>query len=124
MNFIIPLVIYPFDIMFSVGETDKQLRKKLKAALHEDAFKQAYSDDFLEGFNPNGDAGQALFIPGHKQTIIRLGKHPSVGVAAHEIFHGCEMILRHLKMPLSTTNDEAYAYLIQYVTDQFYRNFK
>ena len=30
MNFIIPLVIYPFDVMFSLGETDERLTKQFK----------------------------------------------------------------------------------------------
>ena len=28
-NFIIPLVVYPFDVMVSLGETDEQLKKAL-----------------------------------------------------------------------------------------------
>lgn len=125
MNFIVPLVIYPFDIMFSLGETDKQLRKSLRKTLHKDAFDTAYNDDFLCELNPESTkAGKTLFITGHRQTIVILGRCPGNGVVAHEIFHAVEMIMRYLKMPLSTENDEAYAYLIGYVTDEFYRNMK
>lgn len=123
MNFIIPLVIYPFDMMFSLGQTDKQLRKTLEKVLHKDAFEVAYSDEFLSGLNPETTkAGKTLFINGHRQTIIILGKHPENGVVAHEIFHAVEMIMRYLKMPLTTENDEAYAYLIGYITDEFYKH--
>ncbi len=123
MNFIIPLVIYPFDIMFSVGESDKRLKNTLKKTLHKDAFEIAYNDDFLLGFNPNTkEAGQTLFIKGHQQTVIRLGKKPSHGIVAHEIFHAVMLLMNFLKMPLSLENDEAYAYLIGYITEQFWEN--
>jgi len=123
VNFIVPLVIYPFDVMFSVGESDNKLRKTLKKRLVKEAFESAYSDDFLLGFNPDSiEAGQTLFINGHRQTIIRLGENPSHGVVGHEIFHAVSMILKYLKMPLCSENDEAYAYLIGYLTDRFYSN--
>jgi hypothetical protein len=111
--------------MFSLGESKKQLRKTLKERLHEDAFKIAYDDDFLDAFDPNSkQAGQTLFIKGHRQTIIRLCKTPSRGVVAHEIFHAVEMIMRFLRMPLTPENDEAYAYMIGYITDKFYEQVK
>lgn len=122
MNFIIPLVIYPFDILFSVGETNKQLRKKLKGLLSDAAFEMAYDSDFLDNFNPDSKtAGLCQFLRGHQKVIIRLGRNASYGVVAHEIFHAISMILIHLKMPLSHDNDEAYAYLIEYLTEEFYR---
>ena len=30
MNFIVQLHVYPFDVMFSINETDKQLSKTLR----------------------------------------------------------------------------------------------
>lgn len=124
MNFIVDLVIYPFDVMFSVGESDNKLKRTLKKMLHPDAYQVAYSDDFLIGFNRNSvQGGQTLFIHGHRQTVVRLGRSPSHGTIAHEIFHAVELLLRELKMTLCADNDEAYAYLIGYITEQFYLQF-
>lgn len=125
MNFIIKLEVYPFEIMFSLGDSDKKLKNILRKKLTKEAFAYAYKDDFLLGFNKNSEqAGHTLFLGKHSQTIVRLGKKPSRGVVAHEIFHAIMMIMNNLKMPLCFKNDEAYAYLIGYVTDKFYEKIK
>lgn len=123
MNFIVPLVVYPFDVMFSVGESDKKLKDTLRKCLVKEAFDVAYSDDFLTGFNKDStEAGLTLFIKGHRQTLIRLGKSPCHATVSHEIFHAVMLLMKFLRMPLSLKNDEAYAYLIGYITEQFYTN--
>lgn len=118
MNFIVPLVIYPFDIMFSIGETNKQFKRSLKENLPKDAYKCCVEDAWLFDFEGR-DNGKSMILSSG-QTICRLGKTPSKGTTAHEIFHCVEFILRKLQMKLCPENDEAYAYLIGYVTEQFY----
>ncbi len=122
-NFIIPLVVYPFDIMFSIGETDEQLLKVLEQRLPEDAFEVCKEDECLLNFKEM-DNGRTVFLNKGGQTIIRLCRTPSKGTIAHEIFHAVEFLFRKLNMPLTLENDEAYAYLIGYITEQFYANIK
>lgn len=120
-NFIVPLVIYPFDIMFSIGQSDRGLMKILKKRLPKTAFDICKQDECLLSFNEM-DNGRTLMIKDGGQTIIRVNKNPSHATIAHEIFHAISFLLIKLNMPLSLENDEAYAYLIGYVTEQFYKN--
>ena len=123
MNFIVPLVVYPFDIMFSIGETDNKLMKTLKKRLPKYAYNICKEDDCLLNFNQM-DNGRTLMLTDSGQTIVRLGKNPSHATIAHEIFHCVEFLMRKLNMSLTLDNDEAYAYLIGYITEQFYSNIK
>jgi hypothetical protein len=58
------------------------------------------------------------------QTIIRIPKKPEtpqeIGTLSHEIFHGVDFIFRRIGISLSDNSNEAYAYLIGYVTEQFF----
>lgn len=118
-NFIIPLVVYPFDIMFSIGQRDVDLMKILKKRLPKQAFDICNEDECLLNFG-GMDNGRTLMISDGGQTIIRFGKNPSHATISHEIFHAVEFLFNKLNMPLSLENDEAYAYLIGYITEQFY----
>lgn len=123
MNFIVPLIVYPFDIMFSIGDTDKQLRKVLKKRLPKEEFDMCVEDECLLKFG-GMDKGRTVMLITGGQTIVRLGKQPSYAVVAHEIFHCVEFLFRRLNMPLTLDNDEAYAYLIGYITEMFYKQEK
>lgn len=125
MNFIIPLQVYPYDIMFSVGESDTELKKVLKKRMLPAAYQAYTKDNFLMDFPyTNGQAGRCVYLSKYSQTIIRLGTNPTPGTIAHEIFHAVEFIMERLQMTLGPTNDEAYAHLIAYLTDQFYESYK
>lgn len=113
LNFIIPLVVYPYDIMVSIGETDKQLEKEL--------LKFGISWD--NKFKCSG-AGRTVMTD-NNQTIVRLGWWPEsnkdLGTLQHEIFHAVSLIFDEIGMPLMVcTSCEAYAYLIGYLTEQIY----
>jgi hypothetical protein len=122
LNFIIPLHIYPFDIMFSVGQTDKDFTKSLKLALPKSLYKEM-KDNTIFHLEPGCRGRTAIHLSGG-QTIIRLPSKPSTpqefGTVSHEIFHGVDFIFNKIGIPLSEYSDEAYAYLIGYVTEKFY----
>lgn len=113
--FIIDLVIYPFDLMISIGETDDQLIKRFKKLNIE-------FDDELK-FEENGRGRTGLLESG--QGIIRLKKHPRTnedyGTLQHEIFHYVQFLMDRFKMPLNMDTCEAYAYLIGYLTTEIYK---
>ncbi len=118
-NFIIPLIVFPFDVMVSIGETDADLFKKLKRHGIEDTdFEVAqYTDDSCMG-------RYALF-PGN-QTLIRIRKSPKTpeeyGTLQHEIFHAVSCILDRMGMELVILkSDEAYGYLTGYLTEEIYK---
>lgn len=62
------------------------------------------------------------------QTAVRLNYYPSTakdfGLVQHEIFHCIEFILDSIGMKLTYSSDEAYAYLIQYLTEKIYELLK
>ena len=117
MNKIIPLHIYPFDVMVSIDETDSKLKKKLKSygisGLGRDSSWKY----------PNSTAtGRTIMFPSN-QTLIRLRSVPKTpfefGVLAHEIFHAVTFIMHKIGMKLKIMqSDEAYAYLIGYLTKE------
>lgn len=112
-NFIVPLVVYPFDVMISLGQSDEELKKNLLK----------YN---IEWDNSMKCAGRGSFILLPKnQTIIRLSNYPETcedyGFLQHEVFHCVTMILDKIGMKfIPRKSDEAYSYLIGYLTTEIY----
>jgi hypothetical protein len=113
LNAVIPLVLYPFDLMVSCGQTDDQLKASLKK------YGIEWQDSLI------------LDCPAHyvrlakNQPVIRMANYPitvtDYGVLQHEIFHAVDQILRYVGINLSDDSDEAYAYLIEYITREMYK---
>lgn len=113
-NFLVKLVIYPFDVMVSLGETDKELKKSLNK--YEDA---EWDEDMI----CYGD-GRAI-ITENNHSIIRLKKYPvtneDYSYLQHEIFHIVTFIMDRIGVKFKLlTSDETYAYLIQFLTKEIY----
>lgn len=120
-NFIIELVVYPLDIMVSVGESDNTLFAKLKK------FDVAEKDLKSAKYDSNGQARFCLFTGG--QSLIRICKTPKTpedyGDLQHEIFHAVSCILDRIGMKLVILkSDEAYAYLTGYLVTEIYKRLK
>lgn len=117
MNFIIPLVIYPFDIMFSFSETDDVLEKALKK------YKIDIGDApwKLESVRVKGRT--CVFNSG--QTLIRMPNIPSscrdYGTLQHEIFHAIEFLFDRISVQHHIDSGECWAYLIGYITEEVYK---
>lgn len=110
-NFIIPLVVYPFDVMISIGESNERLKAKL------DSFKVDYTNYFEHPVN----LGRSTLF-NSKQTLIRFRTQPSHATIAHEVFHAVTCLLDSIGMSFNIdSNDEAYAYLIGYLTQEIYK---
>ena len=120
--FIIPLQIYPFDIMVSIDEKDEVLRNRL--------IKYGSSIEDCEELMNLSDTvrGRAVMLPSN-QTVIRLKMFPKkydmMSVIAHEVFHATTFILHRIGMKLELfVSDEAYAYLLGYITTEIYKKIK
>lgn len=117
INFIISLVVYPYDIMVSMGQTDSELKVSLKKANCE-------WDDLMM-LKGNG----RFYMNEKEQSLIRLEDYPTtnfeLGTLAHEIFHVTTHILDRcgLKLKLGTS-DEAYCYMIGFITREIYSKLK
>ena len=113
INFILPLVIYPLDIMVSIAQTDCELRKELIKC-------GSVWNDIMKCL---GD-GLYVMTPSN-QSLIRIKKYPitprEYGILQHEIFHAVTNIMHRIGMKfIILKSDEAYAYLVQYITEAIY----
>lgn len=124
MNFIVPLVIYPYDIMFSVGQSDRRFLFDCKERMQDEYYNDLASDDISISTTMRQGRTFHHLIGG--QTIIRLPHKPKTasdrGTVSHEIFHAVDFIFRRINLPLTFESHEAYAYAIGYITEQFYSN--
>lgn len=112
-NFIIPLEVYPFDVMVSIGQTDAELKKSLERKSVEWEDKMCLKGNGL------------FYMNSQNQSIIRVRFIPvnpvDYGVLQHEIFHAVTFILDRIGMKfMLLKSDEAYAYLVGYLTEQIY----
>lgn len=117
LNVIIPLVVYPFDVMFSFGETDEQVVTRLN--------KYGIDTTDNKGWTfEETTRGRCIIFEGN-QTLIRLLEYPETvehyGCLQHEIFHAAHFIMRKMGFKLKVSSGEAYAYLIGYLTEQIYK---
>lgn len=122
-NFIIRNKVYPFDIMISVDETDVALLSRLEK--HGIADKSEFNKLCLMG---DTVFGRTVMFKGN-QTLIRLrGNTPGErthGVIAHEAFHATAYIMNRIGMKFKIgVSDEAYTYLMEYIINEIYKNFK
>lgn len=120
-NFIIPYVVYPFDVMVSINQTDDQLIKAVKRfGLGKDDIEPCLD-------LPKTNRGRTVIL-GTNQTILRITDAPDADIhstIAHEVFHAVTFLFYKLEMKLVVTeNDEAYAYLIGYLTKEIYKGIR
>lgn len=115
-NFIIPLVIYPFDVMVSVAESEEALEKTLDKYLID-------TGDVIWKWD-NGTATGRCCIFSTNQGLIRLRVIPTTNdhyaSLQHEIFHYVMHICKRIGMTWTPKSDEAYSYLIGYLTKEIY----
>ena len=111
---VIPIEIYNIDVLFVVGTKDElkiSLEKHLEKEDADDAYNVMVGDieDFTLGRSAYLNSGQtALWLPNAEDK----------GTLAHEIFHIACYIMEKVGICLCHESDEAYAYLIGYITNK------
>lgn len=114
--FIIDCAVYPMDVLVLIGEDNEQVKKYLK----KDEYQYLLD-------NPLVGNGRAIYYSNGK-CLLQLKYYPDTyfwkGVLAHEIFHCVTHILGTVGMKHSSKTEEAYAYLIQYLTEKIYTKLK
>jgi hypothetical protein len=124
LNKIIPIGIYPFDLMISFNESDKAVKKALKK--FNITPKNATETTVFNIDKSKTKIGRMVMFIG-KQTIIRLNFMPKLSdpfemaLLQHEIFHAVGFFMAEINTPLTNKTHEVYAYLIQYLTEQIYK---
>jgi hypothetical protein len=123
INKIIPLGIYPYDLMISFNESDKDFKKALKK--FGITPKASTETTVFEMDNIKTCVGRMVMFIG-KQTVIRLNFMPKLtnpfkmSLLQHEIFHAVTFFMLEIRTPLKNSTNEVYAYLIQYLTGKIY----
>jgi hypothetical protein len=119
LRFIVPLAVYPFDVLVCFGQTDKEVRKLLdKYSIGEEGIE-------LCMFTSDTVRARTVMLDGN-QTIIRMRHIPETcedyADLQHEIFHAVTFVMHRVGMSLELmASDEAYAYLIGYLTKIIYK---
>jgi len=118
-NFIVSLVLYPFDVMFSFAETDEQLLKTMKKVTSDGDWDEI--TESIKFSHPKQHAFTVIFTNGY--TLIRMRKLPDnpdlVGILSHECFHAISGIMDRIGMPLQFgVSEEGYAYGIGYLVSK------
>ena len=116
-SFSVPLVIYPFEIIVSLGQTDQELKADLLPK-----YDLQWDDEFKMEM---GSKGRCTLIHGMNQVLIRLYRYPysnvGYGYLQHELFHAVSKIFQKIGVEFALgISDEAYAYLIGYLTEKIY----
>lgn len=124
LNKIIPIGLYPFDLMISFNESDNDVitaLKKFNINAKKTSEKTVFDMDKLK----NKQGRMVMFVG--KQTIIRLNFMPKLidpfemSLLQHEIFHAVGYLMSEINTPLNDDTHEVYAYLVQYLTEQIYK---
>jgi hypothetical protein len=74
------------------------------------------SEDFL--------ASGTTFSDEEGNIIVWLSSAQDKGVISHELLHATISIMSWVGIPLSDSTEESYAYELQYLTNQFYKQIK
>lgn len=121
-NFTIKTGVYPFNIMVSVDEDDDIVLKRL--------IKNGISKEECSIITPlsAGTAARTVMFESGA-TMIRLKSNNDVakffGYISHEAFHATTFILERVGIELKVmVSDEAYAYLIGYISESIIRRIK
>lgn len=119
LKLLIPLVIYPFDVLVMMGYSDEEVREELSQ------YEGISEEDIdLAMFKTYTTKGRAVMFE-TSQTFLRIREIPETpldyGFLQHEIFHATSFILHRIGMKLKIgVSDEAYAYLVGYLTEKIY----
>lgn len=119
MTKIIPIEIYSRDVMVHFGSR-KKLRKELSKHFTKDD-ADSISENFAEV-----SLGKTVILSGG-QLILFMPQPPKsiadYAVLQHEIFHVAFFVLEKAGIILNDTCDEAYSYLIQFLTKRILQEF-
>jgi len=118
--FIIETPPYPFSIAVSIGQTKRDFNTSMKSVGN-------YNLTDIEDFFTRNDSGQTCNNDGDNLVIVMLKADANQGVIAHEIFHAITFIMATVGIKLNSlvedkdgSTEEAYAYMVEYVTNKFY----
>lgn len=105
---VIDLVVYPYDVLFTVGTTEVEVVDYLQNKCNYNLDDQEKA--FL-GFE--GKQGRTVRLKNN--ALILWVKDYNIPTLGHEIFHVVELLMEKINVPLNEQTSETYAYLIEYL---------
>ena len=119
---IIPIEVYSRDILFHFGDVPS-FRKAVRRYHTKEQTDAIF--ERLE-FNDNS-AGKTIYDNKENAFIVWMPYLPQtlydMQFLTHEIFHATRLLMRGIDIPLSDDSEEAYAYLIGYITKRVFEEF-
>lgn len=116
MKFSIPIPTYSIYVNLYISSNQKKLDRWDKAIAKEMGYEN-------NGFTSQGRSYDLYTNKeGFRCADIVLRKDKlNFGLIAHELFHCVSYIMKHVDIPLSEESEEAYTYLIGYLTEMIHR---
>lgn len=81
-------------------------------------------DSTVTVYDFDGVLGLTFASQDDRPSIIWLSDVKDEAVVIHELFHATVNIMQYSGVPFSDSSEEAYAYQLQYLTNQFYNKIK
>lgn len=117
ISFVVNLHIYPYKVLFAFNQTDEDVYSQLRKLR---VGKKEIGDSHII----DKSSGIAVTYTTSQRALIRMNKMPKEnyykGTLAHEIDHVANDILNAIGMYRTNASEEAYTYLIGYITSQAY----
>ena len=114
--FTISLEIFPYDVVVSYGQNDKQITNSLKLiGVDEESIKS------MTECPPSTYSGLCLEVNKNLQTIIRikkLDKWNKLSTVVHEVTHATIFIYEAMGTKLTMDSCEFYCYMNQYLVTE------
>lgn len=114
-SFFVNLKVYPVDVLVVFGEEEFLLSR----------LQSSQCSEWLRWYEEELEAmDQGYVVYSSQGILLWLRQEPhdqhSMSVLCHEIFHLTVKIMQFIGSDLSVTSEEAYAYLLQYLSQQIF----
>lgn len=122
IHFLVNIDVFKVSVVFSVNETDQQLKSNLGR------LRPVIEEDIISVVNLDNSDGICKDLGNHGSCLIRLksleNKGGFMSTVSHEIFHAVHNIAHYRGLKLTNSSEETYAYMIGYLTKEFYKKVK
>ena len=118
--FPIDIPIYNIDLIIMVGDDIPALKKQLEELVKEDLRYKLdelwnQHDISLKGYYTYNDPLKVIYISDMEDY------HEFISVLSHEILHAVFNIAKYVGLKYSDKSEEAYTYLVGYITREIYK---
>lgn len=116
-SFTIHSDLYPISFFVSIGQLESEYEPQFKRRFKDLTIDHGDLDDTCEALT-------RMFTSSNVCLIIFKSEEPAVAHVAHELFHATYYAIDRIGMRLCGKSQEAYAYMIGWLTNEFYKKYK